>query len=795
MLKHTIQVLEFEKIKLKLKNFVHSGLGKYKIDNIKFSNDIEEIIQSLREVTDLCYLFKNSSFPGLGIHDIRNELKRAKLENSYIDPEGLVKVNSTLRAIRKLKEYLKRMEEEAPSLIHYHQDLSTFKYIEDSINKAIDENNYSIKDSASKELSHIRNQIINYKGRIEKKLSDILRNKDYTKAIQESLITVREDRYVIPIKKDYKGRISGIVLDTSSSGNTLFMEPSAVIEDNNTLMSLLVEEKQEEIRILKKITSQITENWNSIHDNLDIISKFELLYAKSKLSNEMDCNEINVNNEGIFQIYKSRHPLLTGDVVPIDLKLGNDYNMLIITGPNTGGKTVSLKTLGLLTLMTMAGMHVPADKDSNISIVDNVYTDIGDEQSIQQNLSTFSSHIQRISKILRKASSKSLVLIDEIGAGTDPREGSSIGIAILEELLNRKSKVMVSTHFARIKNFGLRKKRVETASCEFDLKTLSPTYRILYGVPGESNAITIAKKLGLYWKVVKRANKLFNKSTDKSESVIKTLTQEKTKYTKLLEVYEQKIKELSDKEEKLRKRENIINEKENKIKKGKLSDTMDLIQKSRKDILNLIKEAKSFSNNQNNKELGKKIGEIDRISSKIKEEFGEDKSNYSEEIEETVENGEIQEGDSVKVKNLGKTGTVVNIDHKGDVTVQVGGIKFILPKSDLVKLNKETNKHNKKENDNNSISVTTSSNIYESPPFELNLIGMRGEEAVKKAENYIESLYYSDREFGRIVHGKGEGILRKLITDLLRKHSFVKKYSSASPDEGGFGVTEFTLKD
>lgn len=809
MLTHTLEVLEFEKIKNRLRQHIFSGLGKTAVDYITFYKNKEDIQKALKEVSELSFLLENTDFPPLGIHDIRKELKRAKLENSYLDPEGLVKTESTLRAVRSLKSYLHSNKEYAPTLRAFEAKLLTFKYIEDRISNAIDDNNYQIKDTASKELSKIRSQIITYKSKIEKKLGNLLRDKNYVRAIQESIITIREGRYVIPIKKDYKGKLSGIVLDTSSSGNTLFMEPSTVVEANNQLMSLLVEEKQEEIRILKKITALITQKWNEINDNLNTISQFELVYAKAQVSIKTNSNEVSVNDEGIFNIRKAKHPLLSGEVVPVDLIVGQKYKMLIITGPNTGGKTVSLKTLGLLTLMVMAGMHIPADKDSKVSIVDNIFTDIGDEQSITQNLSTFSSHIKRITNILKKATNKSLVLIDEIGAGTDPREGSAIGIAVLEQLLRKKTTAIVTTHFAKIKNFGLRKSKIETASCEFNIKTLSPTYRILYGIPGDSNAITIAKRLGLNWHIVRRASQLYKKGNEKSDSVIKSLSNEKTKYSKLLEIYEQKLKETTTKEDQLRKKEEELKEKESLLKKEKLRDISEFIQESRKEILKLVKEAKAYAKNNNQiKEIGKSMSGLDKLSKDVKNMLSDendkinDTINNSEKEENSVEkniindiineDAEIKVGDDVKIKTLGKTGKVLQKGKKNDFTVQVGGIKFVLPKSDLAKI---IEKKNNNKYDNVNVTVTTSSDIFDSPPFELNIIGMRGEEAVKKSEKYIEALHYADRDVGRIVHGKGEGILRKLITDMLKNHPYVKSFRSALPNEGGYGVTEVLVKN
>lgn len=791
MLKHSLEVLEFDKIKDRLNNYVFSGLGRDRINNINFNSNLNDIKKSLKETTELKFLLENTNFPAMGVHDIRSMLKRARMENSYLDAEDLVKTASTLKAFRTLKSYLQKNKEDAPTLFPYSENITTYKYIEDDINKAIDDNTYTIKDTASRDLSKIRMQIINYREKIEKKLNSLLRNKNYVQAIQENIITVREDRYVIPIKKDHKGKIQGIVLDTSSSGSTLFIEPSSVVEDNNTLMSLLVEEKQEIIRILKKITALITNKWQEIHENLKLIADFEFLYAKSKFSIETDSNEIDVNDNGIFKIKKAKHPLLTGEVIPIDLIIGDEYNMLIITGPNTGGKTVSLKNIGLLTLMVMAGLHIPADKDSKVSIVDNIFTDIGDEQSISQNLSTFSSHIKRISKILKKATDKSLVLIDEIGAGTDPREGSAIGIAVLEQLLSRKSKTLVTTHFDKIKNFALRKKMVETASCEFNIKTLSPTYHLLYGIPGDSNAITIAKRLGLHWTVLRRATKLFKKDGNgSSDSVIKTLTDEKKRYQELIEIYEEKLKTIRDKEDQIEQKSKKLKEKESQLKRGEIKDISELIQNTRRELLSIIKEAKSSE--KDTKKLGKKINKIEKLSDEIKSVSENIKTEETSKNEKEILEleGDINTGDEVKIKNLEKIGKVVEIGKKGDVTVQVGGIKFVLPKSDLIKIAKT----NDEKKDNVSVSVTTSSDLFDTPPYELNIIGMRGEEAVQKSERYIEALHYSEREMGRIVHGKGEGILRRLINDMLKNHPYVKSYKSAHPDNGGFGVTEVLIK-
>ncbi|MDH4127943.1 MAG: endonuclease MutS2 [Spirochaetota bacterium] len=780
MKNHTSKVLEWNKIKEKLKELCQSPLGELEVDNLECLNNLSDINLKLNESLEMKKLLEETSFPKIEIFNITPELDRSKIQNSYLSTEELLRVAVSLKACREIRQHILQFKDRFIYLLKVALEIETFKMLEDKIFGAIDPNGM-LTDKASPELKLIRQDIRHKKSNIEKKLHSILRHKDNLPSIQEPIVTLRENRYVIPIKKDHKGKLKGIVLDTSNSGETLFIEPDSVIEENNSLIALFRMEKEEEIRILKRFTTDIREKHDLIKRSLEKSAYLDIVYAKGKLAIKINANMPDINDKGIFKLFNARHPLLKGNVVPINIFIGEDYNILIITGPNTGGKTVALKTLGLLSIMAMAGLLIPAQEGSRISITDNIFIDSGDEQSIEQNLSTFSGHIKRIIQIIQHATHKSLVLIDEIGAGTDPKEGSTLSIVLLDRLREIGCKVMVSTHYSNLKSYHLMHQGVENTSCEFDIETLKPTYKLIYGVSGKSNALEIARRLGLDEKIVAKAEMLIKEEMSPQDNLIDSIYEEKDRVSKLIERYNKKLNELSLKESELKIKEDIIKREAKDLKEKQLNEDLNIIAETRKKVIKLFDNVRE--SNFDREKLKETLIQVEEERSKTQkalEEIDDSKPPVDSDYEWHI-------GDSVHLISLNKSGKI-NAISKSSVTVQIGDIKVKTDFSDLQFSSSTLDLSPYEE-------IIPSYNTSESSaPLELYLLGLRGDEAVTETEKYIESLYLLGREKGRIVHGKGAGILRTRIEEVLKKHPHVKSFNLARPEEGGYGVTEILLK-
>ncbi|HSH35032.1 endonuclease MutS2, partial [Schnuerera sp.] len=527
----TFRVLEYEKIVEKLMGKAESELGKQMVKNVKPSISIDEIEYLQRETKEaLGLIIKNGNPPLFGIFDISYQLKRAEI-GGILNPADLLKVSDSLRVSRSLKKYLKQLKEEEmtqyPIIQELIYSLRVLKHVEEEINNAIIGEN-EISDNASPMLKKIRRQIINKNDSVRNRLNSIINSQKYKKFLQDSIVTMREGRYVVPIKQENKAYFPGLVHDQSSSGATLFVEPMAVVELNNELRELEIKEREEIQKILNELTSLVAAEVENIRNNQKTLQRLDFVFAKGKLALEMNGTKPILNKDGYINIKKARHPLLdTKEVVPIDIYIGKDFNTLVITGPNTGGKTVTLKTVGLLTLMAQSGIHIPADFNSEIGVFDQVFADIGDEQSIEQSLSTFSSHMTNIVDILDKVGQNSLVLFDELGAGTDPTEGAALAMSILDHLLKLNIRTIATTHYSQLKVYALTTDKVKNASVEFDVETLSPTYKLLIGVPGKSNAFEISKRLGLQNYIIKYAKTLVSKENVEFEDVLKAIDKDR----------------------------------------------------------------------------------------------------------------------------------------------------------------------------------------------------------------------------------------------------------------------------
>ena len=519
----TLQKLEYREIIAMLVERCTSQLGKELAAQLKPSLDLEEIKQSLSETTqakEILRLYPDFSLGG--VRDIRRCLNKVKI-GGMIEPSDFLEIADTLFASNRLKRFFQGEQGQKYDLLAaYCTDLPNLSRLEQEIKQKITEEG-EVSDAASPELSRIRKQLRSLRGKVRDRLESMLKSPEIQKYLQDPLMTIRDERYVLPVKQEYRAQVPGLVHDQSASGATLFIEPLAVVEINNEIRRYEAKEKSEVMRILRQMSQLVAAHEQELQDIIYALTQVDFILAKGKLSNDLDCGEPLMNNQGYLKIVQGRHPLLKGEVVPITVYLGKTYDILIITGPNTGGKTVALKTVGLFVLMAQSGLHVPAQTGTELSVFTGVYADIGDEQSIEQSLSTFSSHLTNIVDILDKADSRSLVLLDELGAGTDPTEGAALAMAILEYLIDVKAKIIATTHYSELKSFAFNKERVENASVEFDVNTLRPTFRLLIGIPGKSNAFAISQRLGLKKEIVERARGFLSQEEVRTADLIANL--------------------------------------------------------------------------------------------------------------------------------------------------------------------------------------------------------------------------------------------------------------------------------
>lgn len=788
MNERSIRVLEYTKIKEKLKDLATSWLGKDLIDELKPINDLNEVENRLAETSEaVSIVIQKGSVPFGPIYDLGRYLKVAEI-GSYLYPGQLLEVGDTLRTARILKNYIKASDsEELTPLQSLISNISTYKNIEDRIEEAIisaDE----ISDKASHALRSIRRQIENKNTSIRNKLNSIINSSRTQKFLQDAIITIRQDRFVVPVKAENKRDVPGLVHDQSSSGATLFIEPMAIVEMNNELKELRLKEKAEIEKILREISGQVGEVAENIKINQDILAKLDFIFSKAKLSIDMKGMEPRLNNKGYVRIKNGRHPLIdVKEVVPTNIWLGDKFNTLLITGPNTGGKTVTLKTVGLMVLMTQSGLHIPADYGTEISIFNQVYADIGDEQSIEQSLSTFSSHMTNIVEILKNASDRDLVILDELGSGTDPTEGAALAMAILTHLYDRGVKTIATTHYSELKQFALANEGVENASVEFNVETLSPTYRLLIGVPGKSNALEISRRLGLSEEIINKSKEFITNEDIEFEEIVssiesnrKTAEKERDEAIRLrLEV--QKLKD--DYEKKYQK----LREQKDREIRGAKEEARTILKETKREADEIIKELRGISKDVS-KERNKKIEEL-RKKMKGSIDALHEPIYLAEEVTDSKPPKSVKNGERVKVLNLNQEGTVLSKPNQnGEVLVQVGIMKINVNISNL-RLLKDTE---------NDIKQTSIGSIMKSKTQtirnEIDLRGKNIEESVIEIDKYLDDAYLSKLQQVTIIHGKGTGALKKGIKEFLRRHAHVKTFREGIYGEGGSGVTIVELK-
>ena len=783
----SLKVLEYNKIIDLLATKASSSLGLKYIEQLIPKPNYKEVKDMLEETSEAQGILIKRGHVNLGgIQDISDSVRRAEI-GAVLDSGSLLKISDNLRAARNLKRSLTPGEEEDfnyPIIQSLSNALYVYRDIEEEINNAII-SEIEISDNASPTLRSIRRGILQKNQSIRSKLNSIISSTTYQKYLQDAIISVRGDRFVVPVKAEYRSQVSGIIHDQSSSGATLFIEPMSIVEMNNELRKLKLDEQEEIERILSELTKLVGEVAGDILSNQVILGKLDFAFAKGKLSLSMKAIEPILNEEKNINIKNGRHPLLDTDkVVPNNIYLGEDFDTLVITGPNTGGKTVTIKTIGLFALMTQSGLHIPADYGSSMCVYDNIFADIGDEQSIEQSLSTFSSHMTKIVGILNEVTSDSLVIFDELGAGTDPVEGAALAIAILEDVNMAGAKCIATTHYSELKNYALTKDRVENAAVEFDVNTLSPTYKLLIGVPGKSNAFEISRKLGLRDDIIDRAKEFINTDNIELEDVLQNVEKNRIKIEQEKEEAEKLKKEIEEvKAEYDRKLEKLSISKEKMMEKAR-AEAFSITRQAKEEADNILKELRNMEMEMASKEKNKKI---EALRKELADSMGNLQPSVKSMIVPKVSNKEIRDlkaGDEVKVITLNQEGTVVSVDKKKkEAVVQMGIMKMTLPFKALQIAQKEKK----------SIVTKSTRKIISSKSgsvkSEVDLRGMNLEEAIVEVDKYLDDACVAGLEIVTIIHGVGTGVLKKGLQDVLKKNKHVKSQRPGQYGEGGMGVT------
>lgn len=784
----TLRVLEYYKIKEKLILETVSEMAKEQIKDLMPLSDLQEIRSLLAETSEAASLIiKKGSIPLNQIYNTKNAILMSEKGGTLI-PAQLLEILYNIKTTKNVKNFFKDDITNEGVLASLTSSLITHRNIEDEIDRCILSES-EISDNASVELKNIRRSIVKQNEAIRSKLNSIISSSSTKAMLQDAIITLRQGRYVIPVKQEYRSRFQGIVHDQSSTGATLFIEPVSIVNMNNELRELQIKEEAEIEKILAELSALIAEKASELLSNLEILIKLDYIFAKGKLSVKMKGIEPKLNDDGNMRIRKGRHPLLdVSKVVPIDIHIGKDFNTLVITGPNTGGKTVTLKTVGLFILMTQSGLHIPAEFGTEISIFKRIFADIGDEQSIEQSLSTFSSHMKNIVEILENANHNSAVFLDELGAGTDPTEGAALAISILEYLNNIGAKTIATTHYTELKKYALVNEGVENASVEFDIETLSPTYRLVIGTPGRSNAFEISKKLGLNDEIIQEARKLLGNEDIAFEDIISTIEKDKRDAENerdeavRLKIEIKKLKdELDSKSLKLEEqREKILQDAKNEARK--------ILKETKAYADSIIKELHKLETITDDKERNRSI---EGLRKNIKDKFSEvsQSSEENENLTEAPKNLKI--GDSVKIITLNQSANVLTLpDKNGELTVQAGLMKINVNIKNLRKIN----------DNNKSVKGSRSSvaNIYRSKTAlispQIDVRGQLLDDAIMDVDKYLDDAYIAGLNQVTIIHGKGEGILREGIHSMLKLHKHVESYRIGNYNEGGDGATIVNIR-
>ena len=788
MNKYNLKKLEFDQVLQKLSEYSHTYIGKEKVFKLEPSSDKDYVKKSLLETSQAVSLMDRNSTPPIAeIEDIRVYIKMLESSNT-LSPKALLDICNILNMANELKIYFSNFldDETYENLRFYFDELYTNSSIVDKIQKSIVDSE-TIADSASSNLSAIRRHIKQAEQEIKNKLNSILHS-SYSKYMQENVVTIRNDRFVIPVKQEYRSQIKGFVHDISSSGSTVFIEPMSVFEANNAINNLKVDEATEIERILQSLSSLLFPYTNELLSDIESIGMLDFIFAKAKYSNSIKGITPNINDTKYINLIKARHPLIdSSTVVPITINIGKDYSLLIITGPNTGGKTVSLKTVGLIEAMACSGLNIPADEKSSIYVFDEIFADIGDDQSIADSLSTFSSHMKNISNIVNNATSESLILVDELGSGTDPLEGANLAMSILEYFKNKNILTLATTHYQELKKYALATDGVQNASVEFDIEKLKPTYKLLIGIPGKSNAFAISEKLGLKKEIIDYATSLLEKNDIDFESLLKSIYDDKLKIEKEKEQIEKNLHQVELLKNNLQRDDSKIREQEKEIiNKAKL-EARQILLDAKDDATSMISKMKEIS------ESSSELKELNNMRNSLNNSIKNISLSGNDELNVTpLDESEIVVGAKVFVSTLGQNGIVLSkISKSKEVQVQIGLIKTNISIKFLEKpknLKDDLTSKPASSYSTRNVSKTKTANS------EINVIGLTVDEAIPLVDKFLDDCFLAKLQTARIVHGKGTGKLRQGIHSFLKKNKRVKSYRIGTYGEGEIGVTVVEIK-
>lgn len=781
--KFSLKKLEFHRIKEMLERHCSTSLGMAYVQDLEPSTEAEEILKFQEETSEACHALR--MYPDItleGVDDVAPLLRRA-LIGGVLEPVELLSIHRLLKAAGRLKKTFARHEVELPLLEERVMGLQECSHLQEKITCCISPDG-EIMDNASPELAKLRQKVRSLEVRIRDQMDEILTKQEWNRYLQEPIYTVRGDRYVVPVKQEYRSHFPGLVHDQSASGATVFMEPMPLVRLGNELAVGRSAMHQEELRVLEELSALTAACHDELQENLNLLGELDFSFAKGHLSRELRANPPKFSQDGHLVIKGGRHPLLKGDVVPLDIQLGQDFDCLVITGPNTGGKTVALKTVGLLILMAQAGLHIPAAEGTVLPFLKNVFADIGDEQSIEQSLSTFSGHMTNIVRILQGAGRGSLVILDELGAGTDPEQGAALGMAILENLLQKGALAIITTHFSELKVFAHTRPRVENASVEFDNKTLKPTFKLSIGVPGESNAFEIAERLGLNTDVIERARSLLNPEQRELSDLIRHLKEDQFAASSARAEAERLRCEMEEVRKQVEQKEKKLQDKQNEILKKAHEEARDLVRTASREAEHLIRTLREEIKQQDAqagleqaRQIRRRLGEL---TGKIDEEIAS-----CEVIPEGEIPTEVEPGEAVVIPRFNQEGSVLTHPNAdGEVMVQVGVLKLNLPLKELrrSKKKKQTQVQSVRSRDH---AIAKNTTVLPECDFR----GLRVEECLREVDKYLDAAYLAGMNRVSLIHGKGTGVLRDAVRQYLDKHPFVASYRSGDHYEGGTGVT------
>lgn len=773
------QVLEYNKIIDMLKKLAASSLGKEKIEALKPSTQLEEVIQWQEETDEAADVLRlKGGVPLGGIFDIKPSIKRTTI-GGVLSALECLDIASTIYGGKQIKGFIDDMEEpELPILRALVEQIVPLNELERQIKSCIDDHGH-VMDGASDKLRTIRSKIRTNESRVRDKLDSYTKTK--AKMLSDAIVTIRNDRYVLPVKQEYRGAIGGIVHDQSSSGATLFIEPQAVVDLNNQLQEARVQEKHEIERILRELSGRIAEDHTFLYQNVEALGQIDFMFARAKLGQQMKASMPKMNDKGIIKMKQARHPLISGEeVVANDVEIGSDFTAIVITGPNTGGKTVTLKMVGLCTLMAQSGLQIPALDGCEMAVFSNVFADIGDEQSIEQSLSTFSSHMTNIVKILHEVDHETLVLFDELGAGTDPQEGAALAMSILDEVVQRGARIIATTHYPELKAYGYNREGVINASVEFDVETLKPTYRLLIGVPGRSNAFEISRRLGLDSAIIEKAKGQIGTDSRSVENMIASLEASRRGADRDYEEAERVLNEAEQLKREIEQQWDQLENKKEALYKKAEEKAEKAIQKAKEEAELIVSELRQMRSQAT-------LKEHEWIEArKLLDEAQPNLSKKQPAKKHAVQTKELRAGDEVRLLTLNQTGTILEKISDSEFQVQVGIMKVKAKLKDLEFVKREKPLVEKP-------MATVKGSAYHVKP-ELDLRGERFEDALLELEKYVDDAILAGYSKVSIIHGKGTGALRSGVQNFAKNHSHVNTYRSGSMNEGGSGVTVLELR-